>query len=158
MVVDALDYGIVELFSREPGTSMVQAAKQLGVARPTVQARLAKLQASGALTGIIPVLDPAEFGYPITAMCRVLIEQRLGHDAFLRDIATIPEVLDLYTITGDFDVSMRVVAKSNADLQRVFDEISAIPSVTRTTSAIVLHSHLQDRTLQLFERACKEQH
>ena len=40
------------------------------------------------------------------------------------------------------------------NLQRVFDEISAIPAVTRTTSSIVLRSHLQNRTLDLFEKVC----
>lgn len=152
--VDPLDYGIIELYTREPGTSIVQAAKTLGVARPTVQARIQRLQAKGALEGIVPVLEPASFGYPITALCRVLIDQRHGHDSFMADLARIPEVLDLYTVTGDFDVSMRIVAKSNQDLQRVFDEIASIPAVTRTTSAIVLKSHLQNRTIDLFRKAC----
>lgn len=154
MAVDPLDHGIIELYTREPSTSVVQAARTLGVARPTVQARLQRLVASGALVGILPVLDPAHFGFPITAMCRVLIDQRAGHDSFMADLARIPEVLDLYTVTGDFDVSMRIVARSNQDLQRVFDEIASIPSVTRTTSAIVMTSHLQNRTLDLFRKAC----
>lgn len=154
MAVDPLDYRLVELYTREPGTSIVQAAKRLGVARPTVQARLQRLHQAGVVEGIVPILDPSRFGYPITALCRVLIDQRHGHDSFMQDLARIPEVLDLYTVTGDFDVSMRIVARSNQDLQRVFDEIAAIPAVTRTTSSIVLRSHLQNRTLELFEKAC----
>lgn len=153
MQLDHLDVRLVELLTLEPGTSNVQAAKMLGVARHTVQARLARLHDAGVIEGIVPRLDPEAFGYRQSALCRIEIDQRIGHESVMDDLERIPEVLDLYTVTGDFDISMRVVATSNADLQRVFDCIVHTPGVQRLTSSIVLKTRLQHRTLDVFRQS-----
>ncbi|MGH3237229.1 MAG: Lrp/AsnC ligand binding domain-containing protein, partial [Streptosporangiaceae bacterium] len=44
-----------------------------------------------------------------------------GHDPVAERLAAIPEVLEVHTITGAGDMLCRVVARTNADLQRVLD-------------------------------------
>ena len=45
-----------------------------------------------------------------------------------RTSPAIPEVLEAHTITGAGDMLARVVARSNADLQRVIDRVLAEPA------------------------------
>ena len=152
MRLDDLDVRLIELLTLEPGTSNVQLAKSLGIARHTVQSRLVRLHEAGVIEGIVPRLDPEALGYHHAALCRIQIDQRAGHLGVMEALAEIPEMLDLYTVSGDFDISARVVARTNSDLQRVFDLVVHTPGVERLTSSIVLRTRLQHRTLDLLRQ------
>lgn len=156
MSLDDLDIRLIELLTLEPGMSNVQAAKRLGVARHTVQSRLARMHEDGVVEGIVPRVNPAAFGYRVTALCRIQIDQAAGHEHVLDDLERIPEVIDLSTVSGDFDISTRVVARSHKDLQRVFDVIGRTTGVMRLTSSIVLDARLQHRTLEIVRQARRE--
>ena len=51
-------------------------------------------------------------------------------------LAAIPEVLEVHTITGAGDLWARVVARSNADLQRVIDRVLEAPAIVRSSTVI----------------------
>lgn len=151
--MDDLDRTLLELFADEPRIGVLGAARRLGVARGTVQARLDKLQASGVVTGWGPDLSPEALGYPVTAFLTLEIRQGAGHDAVARRMAGIPEVLEACTITGAGDMWARVVARSNADLQRVIDDVLADPSIVRSTTVIALAEQIPLRVLPLARAA-----
>ena len=65
-----------------------------------------------------PDVDPAALGYEVAAFITLEIRQPGGHDPVAERLAAIPEVLEVHTITGAGDLLCRVVARSNADLQR----------------------------------------
>lgn len=151
MQIDSTDASIVKLFSDEPRIGVLEASRRLGLARATVQSRLDKLIAGGAIASFAPRLDPTEFGYPVSAFVSVRVEQRAGHTQLGDFLAAIPEVTEVHTVSGDFDMLCRVVATSNADLQRVLDRISEHPTPVRTSSSIVLTTHFEQRTLPALE-------
>lgn len=153
MELDAVDARIVTLFSDQPRMSVLEASRQLGLARATVQARLDKLVERGAIASLAPRLDPARFGYPVSAFVSVRVEQGAGHVSLGEFLAEIPEVTEMHTVSGEYDVFCRVVARSNADLQRVLDRIAAHPTPVRTSSSIVLTTQFEHRTLPAFEAA-----
>ena len=66
------------------------------------------------------------------------IRQVGGDDPVAERLAAIPEVLEVYTITGTGDMLCRVVARTNADLQRVLDAIVSAQGVVRASTAISL--------------------
>ena len=136
--VDDLDATLLRLFSEHPRLGVLEASRRLGVARGTVQARLDKLVRAGVVAGWGPVLEPEAIGYPVTAFLTLEIRQGAGHEAIARHLATIPEVLEAYTITGAGDMWARVVARSNADLQRVIDLVLTEPGIDRSTTVIAL--------------------
>lgn len=151
MQIDSTDASIVKLFSDEPRIGVLEASRRLGLARATVQSRLDKLIAGGAIASFAPRLDPTKFGYPVSAFVSVRVEQRAGHTQLGDFLAAIPEVTEVHTVSGDFDMLCRVVATSNADLQRVLDRISEHPTPVRTSSSIVLTTHFEQRTLPALE-------
>lgn len=151
--MDRLDYRIVELFSREPGTSVLQAARELGVARPTVQARLARMRDSGLLVDILPKLEAEPMGFPVRAITTLQIDQRIGTEGLHEQLLSIPEVIDCATIAGQWDVMLRIVARSNSDLQRVIEAIARLQAVSRTSTSIVLQDLARNRLLPLMDTA-----
>jgi DNA-binding Lrp family transcriptional regulator len=148
-VIDELDAGLIELLAAEPRVGVLEASKRLGVARGTVQARLDRLQARGVVRGYGPDIDPGALGHGVTAFVTLEIRQAGGHDPVADRLAGIPEVLQVHTITGSGDMLCRVVARTNADLQRVIDAIVGVAGVVRASTVIALATPVPYRVLPL---------
>jgi DNA-binding Lrp family transcriptional regulator len=152
-VTDRLDAQLVQLLRDEPRVGVLEASRRLGVARGTVQARLDRMQSRGVITGFGPDIDPAALGYGVTAFVTLEIRQAGGHDPVAHGLAVVPEVLEVHTITGTGDMLCRVVAKTNADLQRVIDVIVDVDGVVRASTVIALATPLRYRVLPLVRAA-----
>jgi len=149
--IDGLDARIVLLFSREPRIGVLEASRRLGVARGTVQARLDRLERDGVITGWAPQVDPTAIGFPVSAFATLEIAQAKGHQPVAEHLRAIPEVLEAHTITGAADLMVRLVARSNADLQRVIDDVVASPLVVRASTVIVLATEIAPRVTPLLD-------
>jgi DNA-binding Lrp family transcriptional regulator len=149
VMIDELDARLIELLAAEPRVGVLEASRRLGVARGTVQARLDRLQARGVVTGYGPDIDPAALDHAVTAFVTLEIRQAGGHDPVADRLAAIPEVLEVHTITGAGDMLCRVVARTNADLQRVIDAIVGAAGVVRASTVIALATPVPYRALPL---------
>lgn len=147
--MDDLDRRVIELFSDDPRIGVLEASRRLGVARGTVQARVDKLTSSGVITGWGPHLSPEALGYPVTAFLTLEIKQSSGHESVAEQLAGVPEVLEAYTITGAGDLWCRVVARTNADLQRVIDRVVSLTGVERASTVMALATQVPYRVLPL---------
>ncbi|HYN96975.1 MAG TPA: Lrp/AsnC family transcriptional regulator [Pilimelia sp.] len=151
--VDKLDARLIDLLSAEPRIGVLELSRRLRVARGTVQARLDRLAGRGVVRDFGPQVDPAALGFGVTAFVTLEIRQRYGHDAVAAHLADIPEVLEAHTITGAGDLMCRIVARSNADLQRVIDEVVRYEGIVRAATIIALAEQIPYRVLPLVRRA-----
>ena len=154
--IDRLDAALIELLAAEPRVGVLEASRRLSVARGTVQARLDRLQDRGVITGYGPDVDPAALGYEVTAFITLEIRQFGGHDPVAERLAAIPEVLEVHTITGPGDMLCRVVARTNADLQRVLDAIVSTEGVIRSATVISLATQVPYRIIHLVRAAASD--
>ena len=152
-LIDGLDAALLGLLAAEPRVGVLEASRRLGVARGTVQARLERMAERGVITGYGPEVDPAALGYEVTAFITLEIRQAGGHDPVADRLAAIPEVLEAHTITGPGDMLCRVVARTNADLQRVLDAIVSAEGVVRSATLISLATQVPYRILPLVRAA-----
>ena len=151
--LDPLDARLVRLYTEEPNVGVLGASRRLGVARGTVQARLDRLTERGVIRSFAPTIDPAALGYPVTAFCTLEIRQGRGHGPVVEHLTGIPEVLEAHTITGSGDILCRIVARSNADLQRVIDQIVGYEGIVRASTFIALAELIRYRVLPLVRSA-----
>ena len=149
--IDALDARLLRALADTPRAGVMELARQLEVARGTVQARLDKLRQRGIVTGFGPDLDLHALGYEVLAFITLEITQGALEDV-VEHLATIPEVLEIHTTTGPGDLLCRVVAPTNADLQPVIGRMLALGGVERTTTHIALTEQLRYRVLPLVDR------
>jgi DNA-binding Lrp family transcriptional regulator len=152
-MIDELDARLIDLLAAEPRVGVLEASRRLGVARGTVQARLDRLRDRGVIKSYGPDVDPAALGFRVTAFVTLEIRQAGGHDPVTAKLALIAEVLEAHTITGQGDMLCRVVARDNADLQRVIDAIVEVPGVVRTSTVIALAAPVGYRILPLVRAA-----
>lgn len=119
--------------------NVLELSRRLGVARNTIQARLDRLQAAGTIAGYGPAVDLKAAGFGVLAFMTLEIAQ--GREAAaLETIAAVPEVLEVHKTTGPGDLLCRVVARDNEHLHAVVEAVLAAPGVSRTTTALALHS------------------
>jgi DNA-binding Lrp family transcriptional regulator len=149
MSIDDLDARLLALLTEEPRIGVLECARRLGVARGTVQARLDRLVQRRVIRGFGPEVDPGALGFGVTAFVTLEIRQAGGHDPVAERLAAIPEVLEVHTITGAGDMLCRVVARSNADLQRVIDAIVSAEGVVRSATLISLATQVPYRVIPL---------
>src|SRR2546423_52158 len=152
MTIDELDARLISTLRANPRVGLLEVARQLGVARGTVQARLAKLEARGVLSGHGPEVDPAAMGYPIAAFVFVELAQGRLAEA-VEGMEALPEVLEAGAISGPQDLICRVVARDTEHLQDLVNHMLATPAIRRCTSYIVLSRQVPPRTGPLVEAA-----
>ena len=61
-------------------------------------------------------------------------------------LANVPEVIEVHTITGQGDLLIRIVARSNQDLQRLLDQLRQDASIIRIPTVTVLETRIEHRT------------
>src|SRR4051794_41339639 len=108
--IDQLDVQLLEALREDPRVGLLEIARRVGVARGTVQARLAKLESRGVVTGYGPEVDPAAMGYGISAF--MFIELTQGRlDEAVEALRRIPEVIEADAVSGPQDLICRLVAR-----------------------------------------------
>jgi DNA-binding Lrp family transcriptional regulator len=149
--LDQLDLDLLNLVLEEPQAGMREYARVLGVARGTVQARLARLEREGVITGHAPAISPAGLGFSVLAFIHLFLAQ--GQlDNVAATLSRLPEVLEAHTTTGEGDLLCRVAARSNLHLEEVVQTLLALPGVTRTRTEISLNQRVGYRILPLVQQ------
>ena len=131
------DRQLIELLRANARMSTAALARKLGVARSTVKARLARLEAEGVIAGYTVRLGQTPERSAITA--HVLLEASAKRaDALIRELRGLPAIRGLYAISGAFDYLAIVETPSTHEMDAILDRIGRIEGVARTQTHIAL--------------------
>jgi DNA-binding Lrp family transcriptional regulator len=153
--IDDLDARLIAAMRAEPRIGLMEVARRLHVARGTVQARLARLQERGVITGFGPEIDPAAVGYPLLAFVFLEIAQGRLAEA-IKVLDATPEVLEAHATSGPRDLLVRIVARDTEQLQEIVNRLLSTAVVRRSTSYIALSRQIPFRTAPLVAAAAGE--
>ena len=146
--IDGVDARILRALSAETRATVVALADATGLARNTVHARLNRLETEGVLQSFERRVDPAALGYPMTAFIFVTVVQRkLGSIA--ENLKGVPEVLEVYGLSGVTDLLVHIVARDADDLYRIAGRILAIDGVEKTTTGLAMRRLVDYRLVPL---------
>jgi DNA-binding Lrp family transcriptional regulator len=137
-MIDELDRKIVRALNKNARKSFREVAKEVGISATAVIHTVKKLEASGAVKGYIPVVDPAYFGIALTAIVAVRISKGKLLEA-QRKISLDPHVVAVYDVTGDWDSFIIGRFTGREDLNMFIKGLLALPNVDRTVTHIVLN-------------------
>ncbi|MBT2213185.1 MULTISPECIES: Lrp/AsnC family transcriptional regulator [Actinomadura] len=149
--IDVMDARLLLALIERPRSTTVALADQTGLSRNTVQARLAKLEEGGGLESFERRISPRRLGHPLTVFAAVQVVQRML-DEVAEALADIPEVLQVYSVSGPTDLMVQAVAADADDLYRIAGMMLAIPGVERTTTSLVTREIVAYRTTPLLRR------
>ena len=153
--MDDLDARLLAELRAHPRLGLLEISRRLGVARGTVQARLAKLERRGVVTVFGPEVDPAELGHRLQAF--VLLELTQGRLAeAVEALERTPEVLEVDAISGPQDLICRVAARDTEHLQEIVNSLLATDAIRRSTSYVVLSRPIRPRVQPLVDAIGRE--
>lgn len=151
MDLDALDVDLLRELRGRPRVGVLELARTLRVARATVQARLDRMERAGVIIGYGPDVDLRAAGFPVQALVTLEIAQG-ALEVVTDELLATPAVLEAYATTGAADVWCRIAAASHEDLQQTLLDLNRSPTVSRSTSVVVLSVVVAPRVLPLLER------
>ena len=135
--LDAIDLTIVGLLERDGRMSVRELAERAHVSRANAYARLHRMEREGVIAGYAARVDPRAKGLATSAIITLQMEQQQWRG--LQDaVQSIPEVVYVALVGGEFDAVVLVRARDNENLREVVLEgIQAIPGVTGTRPYLI---------------------
>ncbi|MCA3003264.1 MAG: Lrp/AsnC family transcriptional regulator [Rhodocyclaceae bacterium] len=128
---------LLDILRRDARRSVAEIARELGLARATVQERIRRLEEGGVIEGYTVRLNPAHSRSRVTAHTLVRIDARKA-DGLYAKLKRMPSVSGIYAISGEFDVLVVLQAETTADLDEALDILGRYEGVERTQTSIVL--------------------
>lgn len=122
--LDAHDRAIVIALQENGRYTVQELAARIGLSASPTWRRLKSLEQRGVIKDYVARVDAAKLGYHDTVFAHVTLSQhnRAGIGAFEATMLSRPEVLDVYSMTGDADYLMRVVARSTREYEHFLKE------------------------------------
>ena len=153
--MDEIDCKILAALQVDGRLSVTELAERIGLSLSPCHRRLRALEQSGVIRGYRAHLDPGALGLKFSAIVFVILREgdRQGVAAFEEAVIKVPQVVDAQRLFGDFDYLLHVITQDLPAFQQLYDEqLSALPSVQRLTSTLVMKSVVKDRPLPLLAR------
>lgn len=120
--------------AREPTAAL---ARKLGLARSTVQERIARLEREGIIKGYTLRLAEAADAGKLRAVVMITADPKQA-DRVNVELRKMPEVRSLSAVAGPYDMIAVVEAATTAAMDVSLDRIGKAAGVARTVSSIIL--------------------
>jgi DNA-binding Lrp family transcriptional regulator len=137
--MDDTDRHLISLLRDNARLPIATLAKKLGVSRGTVQNRIARLIATGAIEGFTVRAKP-ESG-TIRAITLIAIEGERS-DHIVEELKRFPEVRAVHTTNGRWDMVVELGTDSLQTFDRVLHRIRQITGVSASETSLLLSSYV----------------
>lgn len=148
--LDETDARLLSALQRDAHLTAQELGEALNLSASQAGRRRQRLEQEGLITGYAARLDPLKLGLQVQAFIQV---QMMRHGAettagFARLVATQPEIVSAWTLTGEADYLLRVYCENLAALNRLIHQVLlAHPTVARVQSQIVMDQFKADAPL-----------
>jgi len=139
--LDETDLAILRELQADGRISNVELAQRINLSPPATHTRLKRLQERGTIRQYVALVNQEQLGYDM--ICFVNISLSLHQveelESFRDVINEMPQVLECYHVTGEFDYLLKVAVRNRKDLQRfVVQELTPVHGVARIHTSLVL--------------------
>jgi len=142
LLLDKFDISLLAALQKNAHTTNQQIGEQIHLSASQVSRRIQRLETTGMIRRYVALLDPATLGLGVRAVTYVTLTRHSGDEglAFEREIVAVPEVLDCYSVTGESDYILQIVATDlHALSESVLRRLTRIKGVGSIRSNIVLN-------------------
>lgn len=139
--LDDLDKAILKELQEDSAISNVELARRISLSPPAVHARIKRLEELGYVLQYVAILDREKVGYDMLCLINVTLQmhQMDNINLFREAVQQMPEVLECYFLTGEFDYLLKVVVRSRKELETfLMEKLTPIPGIARIATSIVL--------------------
>jgi len=141
MKLDKFDMAILEALQKDARLSLNDLGKEVGLTASPCWTRVKRLEDAGIIEGYTIQLSPEKLGLPETVILHVTLDNHSDEALFEfgTTLEAIPEVLEAYLVSGDYDYFIRVAVEDTRGYERFLRErLYKIPGIRHSKSSFVL--------------------
>ena len=155
--MDTTDRKILHLLQADASLTVKQIAEQIPLSVTPCWKRIQKLEEKGIIRARVALLDPKRVNANVTVFVAIKTDQHTSEwiERFNREVCELPEVMEIYRMSGDIDYLLRVVTSSIEAYDRFYKklidriELSNVTSnfameQIKYTTAVPIHAELSD--------------
>jgi DNA-binding Lrp family transcriptional regulator len=120
VILDSLDCKIIAEVQRNAALSNADLAERVGSTGPSCWRRIRQLEEAGVLKGAVRLADARLLGQGVTVLCEVRMRDYSAEciEAFDAFVQREARIMECYSMSGEWDYLMRIVASDVSDYDR----------------------------------------
>ena len=139
--LDEIERKILRALQQDARLTTTQLAERVGLSTTPCWNRLKRLETQGYIDGYVALLNQDKLGLPETVIIELTLDR---HDEEMLErfgqlLTSLPEVIEAYLTTGDYDYVVKVAVESTAGYERFLREkLYRIPGIRHSRSSFAL--------------------
>ena len=152
MKLDRTDRAILAELQRDGRLSNRELAERVHLSESACLRRIRALEEAGVVDRYAAMVNQSKVGLPGNVFVSITLqrEEQSDLDAFEAAVRELPEVMECYLMTGEFDYLLRLVVADMADFERIHRQhLARLPGVARVHSSVALRTVRRSTELPL---------
>ncbi|ROZ66717.1 Lrp/AsnC family transcriptional regulator [Ramlibacter sp. WS9] len=141
--MDNLDRKILKALQSNSRASLQEIGNAVGLSSSPCWERIRKLEQAGVIEGYTVRLNAEALGLTDTVLVQITLDSHSDNtlEKFGETLAAIPEVVEAYLVSGDYDYLLRVAVKDTRDYERLLrEQLYKIKGIRHSKSSFVLRT------------------
>lgn len=149
--MDKIDAQILALLQEDASLGLNDIANAVNLSPTPCWRRIQKLREEGVIRKQVVLCDPAKLNLGLTAFVTIRVSQH--NDAwtarFLKGVTAVPEIVEIYRMTGDVDYLLKVVVPDIAGYDRVYKRLIKAAELLDVSASFAMEVVKQTTALPL---------
>lgn len=143
MGLDSMDRRILTVLQKSGRMSNADLSERVNLSPSACHRRVQRLEKEGYIRDYVAMVDPRKIGLPTMAFVEITLSGQADEllEAFEREVALVPEVLECHLMAGKSDYVLKVVARDTDDFARIHrQKLARLPGVQGMQSSFALRT------------------
>tara|TARA_B100000475_G_C14786026_1_gene225520 strand:+ start:69 stop:524 length:456 start_codon:yes stop_codon:yes gene_type:complete len=141
--MDHFDKKLLSILQTNGRISNVELSEAVNLSESACLRRVKSLEERGFIHKYVALLDQKRAGLTDTVFVHIVLKREEKSEllAFEEAVKEIPEILECYLMTGEFDYLLHLVVANMADFERLHNEsLTQLPGVSRVNSSFAIRT------------------
>jgi Lrp/AsnC family transcriptional regulator len=139
--LDTIDLKILNLMQQDASLSTAELAERVGLSQSPCWRRIQRMREEGYIKSQVVIVDRLKLGYHMQMFAQMKMARLSDSERadFVRAVQNIPEILECYTVFGEMDVMLKIIAPDVTWYQEfIFSTLLKLPGVQDVRSIVTL--------------------
>jgi Lrp/AsnC family leucine-responsive transcriptional regulator len=152
MDLDATDRRILTVLQKDGRITNAELSERVHLSPSACHRRTQRLEEEGYIAGYVALLDARRLGKPTVVFVEITLQGQADDllDAFEREVAKVPDILECHLMAGTADYLLKIVAEDTEDFARIHRQhLSRLPGVRQMQSSFALRTVFKTTALSV---------
>jgi len=140
LTIDRVDRKILSYLQQDATMTIKEIARRVHLSPTPCWKRIQRLEENGIIRARVALLDPAKVDAGVTVFIAIRTDQHNieWSEKFAREMKSIPEIMEIYRMSGKVDYLLRVVVPDIAAFDRIYKTIIGRIALSDVTSMFAM--------------------